>query len=86
MNKQHLVSQFISGDELKLNGGECLNSQGQSVLKFSMQFMNQIEAMRHRNYILKSAKVNFIVHWLKEGAEQEIQIILPELYFERVIL
>lgn len=83
INKQHLVSEFVSGDELKLNGDECLNSKGQSVLKFSMQFVNQIETMKHKNYELKSAKVNFIVYWLKEGAEQEVKIILPELYFER---
>lgn len=83
INKQYLVSQFTSGDNLILNGDECLNSKGQSVLKFSMQFVNQIESMRHRNYILKSAKVNFIVYWLKEGAEKEVKIILPELYFEK---
>jgi ATP-dependent DNA helicase RecQ len=83
LNKQHLVSQLVSGDELKLNGDECLNSKGQSVLKFSMQFVNQIEAMKHKNYELKSAKVNFIVYWLKEGTEQEVKIILPELHFER---
>jgi ATP-dependent DNA helicase RecQ len=30
---------------------------------------------------LKSAKVNFIVYWRKEGEEEEVKIILPELYF-----
>jgi ATP-dependent DNA helicase RecQ len=39
--------------------------------------------MKERNYKLKSAKVNYVVYWLKEGAEQEVKIILPELYFER---
>jgi ATP-dependent DNA helicase RecQ len=82
INKQHLVSQFVSGDELKLNGAECLNSKGQSILKFSQQFIRQIEALKERGYELKSAKVNFIVYWLKEGTEQEIKIILPELYFQ----
>jgi ATP-dependent DNA helicase RecQ len=60
-----------------------LNPKGKSVLKFSLQFVNQMEAMRQRNYELKTAKVNFIVYWLKEGAEQEVKIILPELYFEK---
>lgn len=81
--KQHWVSQLTSGDALTLNGDECLNSKGQSVLKFSQQFVRQIERMKERNYELKSAKVNFIVYWLKEGAEQEVKIILPEIYFER---
>ena len=83
INKQHLVSQFTSGDALILNEYECLNSKGQSVLKFSQQFVRQIETMKERNYKLKSAKVNYVVYWLKEGAEQEVKIILPELYFER---
>lgn len=84
INKQYLVSQLTSDDPLTLNGDECLNSKGQSVLKFSQQFVRQIETMKERNYELKSAKVNFIVYWLKEGAEQEVKIILPELHFERM--
>jgi ATP-dependent DNA helicase RecQ len=83
INKQHLVSRLKSGDALTLNGDECLNSQGQSVLKFSQQFVGQIESMKERNYELKTVKVNFIVYWLKEGEEQEVKIVLPELYFER---
>lgn len=83
INKQYLVSQLTSGDTLTLNGDECLNSKGQSVLKFSQQFVKQIQSMRERNYELKSAKVNFIVYWLKEGEEKEVKIVLPELYFER---
>jgi ATP-dependent DNA helicase RecQ len=83
INKQHLISELMSGDELKLNGDECLNSNGQSVLKFSKKFINQIEVMRNKNYDLKSAKVNFIVYWQKEEAETEVKIILPEVCFER---
>ncbi|MGD9995072.1 MAG: RecQ family ATP-dependent DNA helicase [Salinivirgaceae bacterium] len=82
-NKQYIISKLTSGDILTLNGDECLNSKNQSVLKFSMQFVNQIELMKQRNYELKSVKVNFIVYWLKEGTEQEVKIILPELYFEK---
>jgi len=82
-NKQHLVSQLSSGDDLILDGDECLNSRGQSVLRFSKKFVNQIESMKQNEYRLKSAKVNFIVHWLKEGAEKEVKIILPELLFEK---
>jgi ATP-dependent DNA helicase RecQ len=85
INKQHLISRFTSGDVLTLNGDECLNSKGQSVVKFSQQFVRQIETMKEKKYELKSAKVNFIVYWLKEGAEQEVKIILPEIHFERRI-
>ena len=83
IGKQYLVSQLVSGEELKLKGDECVNSKGQSVIKFSQNFTSQIETMKERNYELISAKVNFIIYWLKEGAEQEVKIILPELYFKR---
>ncbi|MEZ5042786.1 MAG: RecQ family ATP-dependent DNA helicase [Saprospiraceae bacterium] len=83
LNRQHFLSQLASGDVLTLNGQECLNSKGQSVLKFSKQFLKQMESIKQRNYELKSAKVNFVVYWLKEGSEQEVKIILPELYFEK---
>lgn len=86
INRQYLISQLMSGDILTVNGSECLNSKGQTVLKFSQQFSRQIENMKNKNYILKSAKVNFIVYWQKEGTDQEIKIVLPELYFQKSII
>lgn len=83
ITRQHLVSQLISGDTLTINGDECTNTKGQSVLKFSKQFLNTIESVKQKDYHLKQAKVNFIVYWLKEDAEQEVKVILPELYFEK---
>ena len=82
INKPYPISQLSSGDTLTFNGSECLNSKGQSVLKFSKEFNRRMEAMKE--YELRQVKINFIVHWLKEETNQEIQIILPELYFERV--
>lgn len=83
LNRQHLISLLTCGDILTLNGDECLNPNGQSVLKFSQHFLRQIESLKEKNYKLKSVKVNFIVYWLKEGEDQEVKIILPELYFEK---
>lgn len=83
INKQQLISLLESGDELKPKGDECLNSKGESVLKFSKPFLSEIELMKRKGFELKSAKVNFIMYWLKEAAEREVKIILPELYFEK---
>lgn len=83
VNKQFFISQLVSGDPLVIIGSECLNPKGQSVLKFSKRFMAQIESNRKMGYELKKAKVNFILHWLKEGSDQEILVILPELVFLR---
>ncbi|MEI9955341.1 MAG: ATP-dependent helicase [Ferruginibacter sp.] len=83
ITRQHLISQLISGDTLIITGDGCTNSEGQSVLKFSRQFLNTIELQKQKGYYLKQVKVNFIVYWLREDAEHESKIILPELYFER---
>ncbi len=82
INKQDLVSQLTCGEPLLVKGDECLNSNGQSVLKFSKLLIRKIEEMESKHYKLKSVNVNFILYWLKEGTSQEIKIILPELYFE----
>ena len=83
IKRQYLVSQLGSGDSLTINGNECRTVKGESILKFSKQFLNIIETQTQKGYLLKQAKVNFIVYWQKEGADQEVKIILPELYFER---
>ena len=75
INRQHLISQLTSGDSLTINGDECTNAKGQSVLKFSKQFLNTIESVKQKGYHLKEAKVNFIVYWKKEDAENESRII-----------
>jgi ATP-dependent DNA helicase RecQ len=84
INKQHLISQLVSGDRLIVKGNECSNTDGRSVLKFAKQYHNVIEARKSRGYELTEARVNFLLYWQKEGAEQEVQIILPELYFKKV--
>lgn len=83
MNRQHLIGEFISGDALKVNGEGCTNVNGESVLKFSKQFLATLADVQRKGYRLKEAKVNFIVYWKKQDQEQEIKIILSELYFER---
>lgn len=83
IHRQYWISQLSSGDSLTFKDDECLNLSGQSVLKFSKHFLEKIESLKEKNYILKSVKVNFILHWVKEGSEHEVKIILPELLFER---
>jgi ATP-dependent DNA helicase RecQ len=85
ISRQNFISELKSGDALSINGDICMDTKGNSVLKFSKQFLGQIENMKAKNYELKSAKVNFVIYWKKEETEQEIKIVLPELYFERKI-
>ncbi len=79
--RQYLVCRLQSGDDLMVDDEGCYNTRGQSVLKFSKDFIKRIESLKESNYELKSAKVNFIVYWLKEGQEKEAMVVLPELYF-----
>lgn len=83
ISKQHLVSKLKSGDTLTVKGKECLDINGNHILKFSAKFVMKIEELKAKGYSLRSAKVNFIVYWKKEDTEQELKIILPELVFER---
>lgn len=80
---QNLISQLNSGDVLAVNEDCCRNSKGQAVLKFSKQLIKQLEAIKHKGYVLKGAKIRFIIYWKKEELDYEIRVILPELYFER---
>ena len=82
-NRQHLISELKSGDELTVDGDFCLSSNRLPVLRFSKQLKEQIENMKKKNYMSKTAKIRFIVYWRKEESEQEVLIVLPELYFER---
>jgi len=63
INKQHLISTLKSGNVLTINGNECKNSNGQSILKFSKPFLITIETLNQNGFQLKKANVNFILYW-----------------------
>jgi ATP-dependent DNA helicase RecQ len=80
---QNFILPLSSGDFLRVDGEYCYNAKGQPVLRFSKKFKQEIEAMKQKGYMPKTAKIRFIVYWQKEGSEYEVRIVLPELYFER---
>lgn len=82
---QHRIENMVSGDSLKVTAEGCTNLNDDLVVKFSKKFLEILETKRHDGYLLKQAKVNYIVYWLKEGMESELKIILPELYFAKEI-
>jgi ATP-dependent DNA helicase RecQ len=81
---QQQVSKLMAGDELIISSDGCSNSNGQPVLKFSKAFLETLRTKEARGYKLVSAKVNFIVYWRKENVQQELAVVLPKLYFEKV--
>jgi ATP-dependent DNA helicase RecQ len=69
---------------LNISADGCTNINGQSVIRFSKQFLDTIETLQKNGFQLKLATVNFIVYWKKEDADHETKIVLPELLFEIV--
>jgi ATP-dependent DNA helicase RecQ len=83
-DRQELISQLVSGQALALQGRQFLMVGEQDVLKFSRQCLGMLEDRRKNGYELKSGRVNFVVFWQGVDADEEIKIILPEIYLERV--
>lgn len=84
INRQYLIDPLQSGDRLVVRGHECLDTKGNPIVKFSKHFLAKMDEMAARGYRLKEAHINFILYWQKENTNQEVKIILPELYFERM--
>ncbi len=80
---QSSISRLMGGDVLKITGDWCCDAGGRKIFRFSKAFLQKIEEMRQKNYIPRYAKVRFVIYWQKENSEQEILIVLPEVYFER---
>lgn len=83
ISRQNAIESLQSGDTLSFDGEYCCNAKGERILKTSKQAANQIKSLRLRNYRPTHAKIRFMVYWQKEDSEQEIMIVLPEVYFER---
>lgn len=80
---QKRIKSIQSGDILTCTSEGCTNSNGDLVLKFSGKFAETIKTHESNGYKLNKAKANFILFWKRPEEEQEFQIILPEVLFER---
>jgi len=73
----------MAGDDLLVDEDECMNSKRQPILKFSKSAIERLKDMETKSYKIKSAIVDFVIHWQKDGVENDIKIVLPKLYFVR---
>ena len=73
----------MSGDRLYVSEEGCKDNNGQKILKFSKKFLDEIAEHKTKGYELKGAKINFIVYWTDEKLNQELKIVLPEIYLEK---
>jgi len=81
---QNRVNALTCGDLIAVSDEGCMNDKGEFVLKFSKKFRDKLEESKQKGFHLREAKVNFIVHWKAVDKIQELKIVLPELYLEKV--
>ncbi|MCR4645184.1 MAG: RecQ family ATP-dependent DNA helicase [Oscillospiraceae bacterium] len=83
INQKDLLFKVNSGQLLKVYGKQlCLEVNGKriAVVQFSRSFQEKLGALRAKGYVPAYAKVRFIVAWRKQGTEEEIPVLLPDLY------
>ncbi|MFA6949889.1 MAG: RecQ family ATP-dependent DNA helicase [Lentimicrobiaceae bacterium] len=81
--KQYQINRLKSGDPLKVTGTDGYDLNGRPILKFSREFSKTIDTYQHKGYKITKCTVNHIIYWIKEGTENEIKIVLPEVWFEK---
>lgn len=81
LRTQHNYRLMLSGETLQVTEEGCCNAYGKPVLKFSNQFLETINDQKAKGFYLKSAKINFILYWKKDGTGYDNKIILPEVKF-----
>jgi ATP-dependent DNA helicase RecQ len=81
--KQKLIRQLQSGDKVFYSNGACFNKEKKELFKFSKRFISKIEEQQQKGYLVDEVKINFMVYWKKENAEQETLIILPDIYLKK---
>ena len=84
---QHRIHAIQSGQTLSITDKGLVNSNAEMIVKFSKYFLERKTMLEQKGFEIKESKVNFILYWkMKEAdkkVEEEIKIVLPELYFER---
>ncbi len=80
-SRQKRIIQLQSGDELHLKNGVCYTADNKEIIKLSKAFMTRLDELKAIGYEPETVKINFMLFWRKEGAEKEVKIILPEIYF-----
>ncbi len=84
---QNRLNSLQSGDSLLSNNEGLTNSNGEQIIKFSKTFRAVKISQEEKGYKVVESKVNFILYWNNKDEmgenDQEIKIVLPELFFEK---
>ncbi len=81
------LDSLSGGDTLKVNEEGLINLNNEQIVKFSKNFQSVRESLEDKGYQLTESKIRFILFWKSNNEnadeENEIKIVLPELYFEK---
>lgn len=80
---QRHMEAMVCGESLVKKTDGWANSDGKAVLKFSKQFNERLTAVEKSGYLLQEVKVGFMLYWKGDDMQEEIKIILPELYLRK---
>lgn len=81
-DKKQLILKLKSGTELEVEGRRLYcNYCGEKypVAQFSRDCSNRIQSITQKGYMIKSARIRYIVAWKGEKDEKETAIILPDV-------
>ncbi len=84
--KKEIIRQMICGMKLLVRGLElCVEYGGkmQPIVQFSKEFRKQVEQYQAQGYVMKSARVRFVVGWTDVEEGKEYPIVLPDVCFIR---
>lgn len=82
--KKEIIRQMICGTQLFVRGVElCVEYDGrmQAVVQFSKDFRKQAQQYQTQGYVMKSARVRFVVGWMDVDEGKEYPIVLPDVWF-----
>lgn len=85
-NKKEMIRHMICGAALLVKEGELCaeyNGKMQPVVQFSKEFRKQAEQYQAQGYVMKSARVRFVVGWMDVNEGKEYPIVLPDVCFCR---
>jgi ATP-dependent DNA helicase RecQ len=82
---QSRLDTLCSGDPLNVTPSGCSDKHGQPVLRFSKNFLAELERRKAAGYSPVSACVNFVVWWKKQDASAEQKIVLPEIVLRQAL-
>lgn len=85
-DKKEIIRKMICGTKLFVRGLElCVECGGkvQPILRYSKEFLKQVDKYNALGYVIKRARVRFVVGWIDTKDGKEYPIVLPDVYFYR---